>query len=484
MRAKSSQDITLASSRPASRSGMITGAAGAVGADILQTELTAKTRTLLGIALMDGKRANAITTAVPRDWLAPELDAIAAHLYAKTWGDYDAPQTSIMAADDVLGLLAMELVEQAPHLLDAHDAAAAHCIAQIERIHNAREIRRAIADTAAGMDGCGPDGIRAYAAALQDVLRRAQDDAPSGDWMTTGQTAAEIAAADLPPIKWIVPGLLPAGLSILAAKRKRGKSFLSLQLGMDIAGVVGMTLGKYPVEGNERVLYLALEDNARRMKDRMAKQGGTPPDRLHIFHDWPRIGRGCMERLQAWMKARPDTVLVIVDVLQKVRPPTGKGVDPYQADYDAMGELHRFARDHHIAVIVVHHCRKADGEDVFDSVSGTGGITGCADTVMVLQRPAMSQDGTLWVTGRDTEEQEIAVQFSGDTCRWTAQGDAGAVRMSESRMRVLELLRDEGTMTAAAVAKALDVEYDTAKKTLQRMVDALQIRRAGGGYSI
>ena len=59
------------------------------------------------------------------------------------------------------------------------------------------------------------------------------------------------------------------------------------------------------------------------------------------------------------------------------------------------------------------------------------GQVGCADTGIVLARGP--QGATLYARGRDIEEVEHAVLFSGDTCRWTILGEAAEVRRSETR---------------------------------------------------
>ena len=68
-------------------------------------------------------------------------------------------------------------------------------------------------------------------------------------------TAEELLSTPLPPVKWIVPGLLPAGLALFAGPSKAGKSWLTLWLCLQVAQ------GK-PVWGREiephTVLYAQL----------------------------------------------------------------------------------------------------------------------------------------------------------------------------------------------------------------------------------
>ncbi len=79
-------------------------------------------------------------------------------------------------------------------------------------------------------------------------------------------TAAELMAQDIPPVRWILPGILPEGLTILAGKPKMGKSWLALDLSVAVA-TGGKVLGLQVEQAG--VLYLALEDTKRRLQDRL-----------------------------------------------------------------------------------------------------------------------------------------------------------------------------------------------------------------------
>ena len=58
-----------------------------------------------------------------------------------------------------------------------------------------------------------------------------------------------------------------------------------------------------------------------------------------------------------------------------------------------------------IAIVVVHHTRKASADDPLDRVSGTTGLTGAADSVIT-----MSRSRVLEVRGRDIEETEYKLK--------------------------------------------------------------------------
>ena len=301
-----------------------------------------------------------------------------------------------------------------------------------------------------------------------------------------------IAASDLrtmtfQSVRFTVPGLIPDGLTILASKPKAGKSWLVLDV------CLGVTMGRdvlgslKPFEG--RALYLALEDSQRRLQQRIDKllSAFTDewPSRLAITTDWPRLNNGGLEDLAAWCNRHPDVRLVVIDTLEKVRPPdNGKG-RIYALDYEVVAGLHQLAHARNISIIAVHHLRKADADDPFDTVSGSLGLTGAADTILLLQRQAGAF--TLRARGRDIEDSETAIQFDKATCRWTILGAAAEVHRSVERGRVLRALREAGEpMKASEILAAAELKGRNATDILlSRMVrDGEIVRTERGQYAL
>ena len=135
----------------------------------------------------------------------------------------------------------------------------------------------------------------------------------------------------------------------------------------------------------------------------------------------------------------PEPRLVILDTLAGVKPiRTQQG---YIEDYESLAALHRLASEHSgLAIPALHHTRKMEAEDPIDTVSGTLGLSGCADTILVLNRS--SQGTTLYVRGRDVEEAEHAITFDKQTCRWFILGNAAEVHRSNERGRILAALEE------------------------------------------
>jgi len=188
------------------------------------------------------------------------------------------------------------------------------------------------------------------------------------------------------PIKYVVPGVIVEGLTLLAGKPKLGKSWLLLHMAIAVARG-GFTLGDiHCAEGD--VLYLALEDNLRRLQARMTKLLGLQqwPSRLQFLCEMLRLAEGGLAKIKEWIAGAEHPRLVIIDTLAMVRMPNRKDQSTYDADYAAVKELRKLANEAGIAIVLVHHLRKADADDAFDTVSGTLGLTGAPDTILVLKR--------------------------------------------------------------------------------------------------
>jgi hypothetical protein len=104
--------------------------------------------------------------------------------------------------------------------------------------------------------------------------------------------------------------------------------------------------------------------------------------------------------------------------------------------------LQKIAGERRIAIVINHHVRKMDADDPFDTVSGTLGLTGAADSIIVLKRRAGAV--TMHAHGRDIEEVEAAIQFDRGTCRWTILGMASEVYVSNERAAILHALAGAG----------------------------------------
>ncbi len=257
----------------------------------------------------------------------------------------------------------------------------------------------------------------------------------------TSWTAAELLSYEFPALTWAVRDLLAAGLTILAGPPKVAKSWWALNIAVAVAAG-GKALGRIHVDAGA-VLYLALEDTGRRMQDRLRKVlGDSPaPGGLMLAMECERMPDGA-DRIRAWLTEHPDARLVVVDVFARVRARADPRMGLYEADYAAASTLKSIADEFGIALLVVHHTRKGAADDFLDSVSGSQGLAGCADAVLVLSRARNTAQAVLKVTGRDIEEAQYALEFSADIGAWQMlDGPATDYELGETRRRILEYVR-------------------------------------------
>lgn len=305
----------------------------------------------------------------------------------------------------------------------------------------------------------------------------------TGDWLH---------AQDFPPIRWTVPNIIPEGSTLFVGPPKIGKSWflLSLCLGLASGGrTLGMQLEQRPV------MYLALEDGDRRLQDRC---------RRLMIHDRIPAGFQYMTRTQPgsviatieeWMgQYSGDAPVVVLDTLGKVMPPALMGESTYQRDYRVGSALKRLVDDvPSAALITAHHDRKAESADFIDAVSGSNGLAGSADTIVLLSRPRHELDGTVQVTGRDVPEGEYAVTYT-DGCRWelgagtlTEAAQIAAQRRStaglgdRSAEMVAIVARHPKGVKAAEVADELGMDAKHAGTYLARLAHDQRINRSGRG---
>ncbi len=273
-------------------------------------------------------------------------------------------------------------------------------------------------------------------------------------------------------VREVIPGILPEGLTLFGGKAKSGKSWTVLDICNAVAAG-GYALGKYKVEQGD-VLYLALEDNDRRLQNRALKllEGQQLTYDFDLATEWPRFDEGGIAALEDWLIAHPQRRLVVIDTYIKVRPLRKPGCDIYEEDYKALGGLKALADQYQVAILVTHHQRKASAEDVFDTMMGSGGVTGGVDNLWILARQRGRADAELHVTGRDIEqEQELALQWDGQLARFTVLGDAAEYRMSLERESVLAEVRAAGAdgIGPKEVAEALGESYNTIKQRMYQM---------------
>ena len=268
-----------------------------------------------------------------------------------------------------------------------------------------------------------------------------QSNKPTRRWDQYVVSAAELQSAVFDPISYILPGFITEGVTLLVGRPKVGKSWWILDVCLAVASGQ-RALSKLRAESGD-VLYLALEDGKRRLQSRLDKllpNGNEWPERLKLvpLGGWRRSDEGGLQDIIEWCRSVQRPTLIVIDTFERFRKPANGKTPLYSADYEAITGLQKIATDYQVGIVVLHHDRKADADDAFDTVSGTLGLTGAADTILIIKKRNGSV--VLYARGRDVEESETAMQFDKASCRWILLGVAAEVQRSLERNRIIAAL--------------------------------------------
>jgi hypothetical protein len=278
-------------------------------------------------------------------------------------------------------------------------------------------------------------------------------------WWSSALRGDELDAAEFPPLEFLVNGVLVAGsLTLLAGPPKAGKSMLALDLALAVAGGA-KALGALPVSRSGEVLLVSLDDQSQARQQRRIRSilRGEPIPTAFTLHTEPNLGRGsrAAAALGEYLDANPSTVLVVVDTLEHLRGLTSPGESAYSADVRMLSELRRVVAAHPtVTLLALVHTRKTSGEadDAISAVSGTHGVTGGADAVLVLTGQRGAPMRALDVVSRDGEDRRLVV-------RWTTDGglaladddpDDPAVTLTPDDARVYRAVADMGCQVSAS----------------------------------
>src|SRR5215207_9041169 len=285
-------------------------------------------------------------------------------------------------------------------------------------------------------------------------------------------TGEHLRSKEFAPITWVIPELLPTGVTLFGGREKMGKSWLAFSLCIAIA-TGGVALGSRRVEQGD-ALYLSLEDSERRLNRRIEKLASPGADlsRLHYTNKWEKADRHGVEDLDLWLEDHPQTRLVVIDTLKRIRPTTAGRRNMYDEDYDAVQPFVPLASKHNVALVLIHHLnQQSNPDDPFDWFSGSAGLVAAAEGILLFRRKRGEADGFLTVDGKDIEERtELALKWDGLAATWSVIGDAEEHRLSETRAAILRAFEDaDESLAPADVADILDQPRNTIKQRMYQM---------------
>lgn len=295
----------------------------------------------------------------------------------------------------------------------------------------------------------------------------------------------------------IVQGIIPHGLTAVGGRPKAGKSALMLQIGLGVTGMLPSVLNRTPAHG--RVLYLALEENERRLQARVrmmldingmdANLNQIPWSELFEYvtadDNWPDWQHGGLERITDYVKARPDTAIVMIDSAPLFRGPIPKQ-GGYDVDYSFTNGLAYWVNTTGVSLAVTWHTTKSKMTDDLEAdplamLQNTSGVAAGLDTGLVMAR----KDGvmTLYRRGRDLDDDEpLKLRDSKETLLWTPDSTLGAVPARDAVLRALTV--STTPLKPKAIAELIGIPQATVRKAIQRLSEEASplIDLCGAGY--
>lgn len=295
--------------------------------------------------------------------------------------------------------------------------------------------------------------------------------------------ADDLLAMDLPPVRMVVGNHIPAGVLLLAGDPKVGKSLLMQHLAVCVA--MGQPAwGSLEVEAGS-VLYLANEGGQRSFKERLARMlDGTPaPGHLRIAETKEPLGERLEVQLGLWLAEADEPRLVVIDTYSSVAPDT-KGVNRHQEDYNALAALADLGSQFPDTLIaVVHHTRKAEGEDVMHRISGSQGMTAATDGNAVLARQPAARRCLLSIRPRNAEESDLVLERNAERLTWSVVGDDERAQLSAGRQRILSWFdKNPDGGGPKTIADDTGMDYESVRQFLTQMAEARQVEKPKRGW--
>ena len=271
----------------------------------------------------------------------------------------------------------------------------------------------------------------------------------------------------LPQPGMVIESLLYEGVHILCGAPKTGKSWLALALCCAVAE--GKPFWNFPTRPCT-VLYLCLEDSFARVQNRLYDITEEGPPNLYMSVLADSLQGGLITQIEEFADQHPDTRLLVIDTLQKIRRVTNDNA--YACDYSDISILKELAARRHLCILLIHHLRKESDADPFNTVSGTTGLTGAVDSTFVLRTGDRgSSKATMYCTGRDIEYRQLELEFDKGTHRWQLLHDS--VREPERKLSpptqaVLAYMKQRRHFTGTVselLAEVFGEQEETVKET-------------------
>lgn len=278
-------------------------------------------------------------------------------------------------------------------------------------------------------------------------------------------TASELSSLDIPEVKWVIPKLLPAGLALLAAPPKVGKSYLFLKLAKNIANSGG------------KVFYFAGEDSHYLLQTRLKQLGmeGCEDLLLHCGREglFPKPNE-FHTTIEAVLKA-VELDAIFLDNMELVLPPKLRGCDDHAYYYDQLPRWAALASKHNCAVVMTHHTRKETTEKPLDAILGSQGIVGTCDTVMVMPKAKRDREYDLHVTGKYVPDETFNLVRNGVEFEIEGLSKDAKLRTNPTQNEIYQFIAANPDCQQKTIVNVLTLDKGNVSRDIRKLIGAEHI---------
>ncbi len=302
----------------------------------------------------------------------------------------------------------------------------------------------------------------------------------SGNKSLAIRSVKDLMTQHFVPTEFLVNGILPLGLTLLASPPKFGKSWFSLLLCLAVAkGTPFLGLGTTKSD----VLYLDLEDGDADLQERIKKlnMGEEAPAGLLYSTEAPTLADGLLDTLNQTLSSNPSIKLIVIDTLGVVLGAQNSDSNQFAQEYALYGSLKKVANAHSIALLVIHHLRKTgDDNNPFNRIYGGVATQAALDTMMVLEKDTHASDSAhLHVSGRRCPQQDFVLSFDADTCIWSMVGNSAE---ADEKFHRNQYERSEAVVTIKEAVASGNGSWSGSMSDLSRMAETIPCIGHGLGH--
>ncbi|OHE64143.1 MAG: hypothetical protein A2001_11110 [Treponema sp. GWC1_61_84] len=302
-----------------------------------------------------------------------------------------------------------------------------------------------------------------------------------------GVNGNDLLNMEFPELVYIVPEMITLGSCVLlVGGPKLGKSWFVQQLVTKIAEG-GVLFRKYKIKKQRNVLYLADEDTARTLYERIKKLKCENISRLHIKFEWSR-GDQAIKDMRTYLEKNPRTKLVVIDPLVTVMGDRGKNDSLYQSEYNTIKKWWKLSKEMNVTILIIHHSRKAlpyittTEADVMDMINGSNGLGGAADQIMVLVRKRNCPDAKLFSMGRAVKDLFLGLHWEDVECSdgWSIAGDMEEVEIRLEKKEIISIMAENGgPMSQTQIARLAKCSQANVSEVMKVLVEKDLVEKVG-----